>query len=84
MKEWWEIPRDSLQVGEQLGSGAFGEVKKGFLTKGDETIMCAIKMLKRECIMRKSYGYGYGCGYSCDYGFCYSLGIRVRVRVRDE
>ena len=51
VREWWEIPRDSLQVGEQLGSGVFGEVKKGVLTKGDETIMCAIKMLKRECIM---------------------------------
>ena len=51
VREWWEIPRDSLQVGEQLGSGAFGEVKKGVLTKGDETMMCAIKMLKRECIM---------------------------------
>ena len=47
VREWWEIPREYIQVGKELGSGAFGEVKKAVLTKkDDETIVCAVKMLK--------------------------------------
>ena len=49
-RQWREIPRDSLQVGDQLGSGAFGEVKKGVLTNGNETVVCAIKMLKSKYV----------------------------------
>ena len=55
-KQWWEISRDSLEVGNQLGSGAFGEVKKGVLTKGEETITCAIKMLKRKYLQTPGKG----------------------------
>jgi hypothetical protein len=50
-KQWWEIPRDDLTIDEELGSGAFGVVMKGYLTKREEgknenCIMCAVKMLK--------------------------------------
>ena len=34
-----------------LGIDAGLEVKKGVLTKGDETVVCAIKVLKCECII---------------------------------
>ena len=45
-KNWWEIPRGSIEIGEKLGSGAFGEVKKSHLTIGNKTEICAVKMLK--------------------------------------
>ena len=50
-KQWWEIPRDDLVLDEQLGSGAFGVVMKGYLTKREEganenRVTCAVKMLK--------------------------------------
>ena len=45
-KNWWEIPRNSIKIGDELGSGAFGEVKKGTLIIGEKTQDCAVKMLK--------------------------------------
>ncbi|KAK3744279.1 hypothetical protein QZH41_020659, partial [Actinostola sp. cb2023] len=50
-KQWWEIPRDDLTLENELGSGAFGVVMKGFLKKGEEGeekrgMYCAVKMLK--------------------------------------
>ena len=46
LNKWWEIPRESLKIGDGLGSGAFGDVKKGYLTIGEKTEVCAVKMLK--------------------------------------
>jgi hypothetical protein len=50
-KQWWEIPHDDLTIDEELGSGAFGVVMKGYLTtreegKNENCITCAVKMLK--------------------------------------
>ena len=46
LRIWWEIPRKTIKIGDGLGAGAFGEVKKGFLTIGNKTENCAVKMLK--------------------------------------
>ena len=43
---WPEIPRDYLKIGDELGAGAFGVVKKGFLMRNNKVIECAVKMLK--------------------------------------
>ena len=53
-KNWWEIPRNSIKIGDELGSGAFGVVKKGFLIVGDKTEECAVKMLKSKCCIGHS------------------------------
>lgn len=45
-RQWPEIPRDYLKIAEELGSGAFGVVKKGYLMRNDKVIECAVKMLK--------------------------------------
>ena len=50
-RQWPEIPRDYLKIGEELGSGAFGVVKKGYLMRNDKVIECAVKMLKSECTL---------------------------------
>lgn len=44
----WEIPRHRLQLGKQLGEGAFGRVVRGGLETGKPTaaITVACKMLK--------------------------------------
>jgi len=46
-RQWPEIPRDYLKVAEELGSGAFGVVRKGYLMRNNKVIECAVKMLKR-------------------------------------
>lgn len=46
-RQWPEIPRGYLKIGEELGSGAFGVVKKGYLMRNDKVIECAVKMLKK-------------------------------------
>ena len=45
-RQWPEIPRDYLKVVEELGSGAFGVVRKGYLMRNNKVIECAVKMLK--------------------------------------
>lgn len=45
-RQWPEIPRNYLKIAEELGSGAFGVVKKGYLMRNDKVIECAVKMLK--------------------------------------
>ena len=50
-RQWPEIPRDYLKLGDELGSGAFGVVKKGYLMRNDKVIECAVKMLKSECTL---------------------------------
>ena len=45
----WEIPRDRLQLGKQLGEGAFGRVVRGALegsAKPNSSVTVAVKMLK--------------------------------------
>lgn len=46
-RQWPEIPRAYLKIAEDLGSGAFGVVKKGFLMRNNKVIECAVKMLKK-------------------------------------
>lgn len=46
-RNWPEIPRDYLKIGDELGAGAFGVVKKGFLMRNNKVIECAVKMLKK-------------------------------------
>ena len=45
-REWLEVPRDFLKIAEELGSGAFGVVRKGYLMRNNKVIECAVKMLK--------------------------------------
>ena len=52
-RQWPEIPRGYLKIAEELGSGAFGVVKKGYLMRNDKVIECAVKMLKSECILEQ-------------------------------
>ncbi|KXJ11150.1 hypothetical protein AC249_AIPGENE4611 [Exaiptasia diaphana] len=44
--KWWEIPRESLQLQEKLGSGAFGMVQKAQLRVENAVMTCAVKMLQ--------------------------------------
>lgn len=46
-RQWPEIPRAYLKIAEDLGSGAFGVVKKGYLMRNNKVIECAVKMLKK-------------------------------------
>ena len=48
-RQWPEVPRDYLKIAEELGSGAFGIVRKGYLMRNNKVIECAVKMLKSEC-----------------------------------
>ncbi|XP_068735074.1 uncharacterized protein [Montipora capricornis] len=47
IRQWPEIPRAYLKIAEELGSGAFGVVRKGYLMRNNKVIECAVKMLKR-------------------------------------
>jgi len=42
----WEIPTDNLVLGEVLGEGAFGIVRKGVLHTGEKRRDVAVKMLR--------------------------------------
>jgi hypothetical protein len=42
----WEIPTDNLVLGEVLGEGAFGIVRKGMLHTGEKQRDVAVKMLR--------------------------------------
>jgi hypothetical protein len=42
----WEIPRENLILGDVLGEGAFGIVRKGVLQEGDNWRDVAVKMLR--------------------------------------
>ncbi|XP_022910201.1 vascular endothelial growth factor receptor 1 isoform X2 [Onthophagus taurus] len=49
-KERWEIPRDHIKLGKQLGAGAFGVVMKAEaigLNNDKETTIVAVKMVKK-------------------------------------
>jgi hypothetical protein len=50
-RHWKEILRDCIEFIGELGSGAFGEVKRGKLTDGEESTICAVKMLKGKIIL---------------------------------
>ena len=52
IRQWPEIPREYLKIAEDLGSGAFGVVKKGYLMRNNKVIECAVKMLKSKCRKR--------------------------------
>lgn len=53
-RQWPEIPRDYLKIGDELGSGAFGVVMKGYLMRNDKVIECAVKMLKSKCTLTEN------------------------------
>jgi hypothetical protein len=42
----WEIPRENLVLGDVLGEGAFGIVRKGVLQEDDNWRDVAVKMLR--------------------------------------
>ena len=46
VRQWPEIPREYLKIAEELGSGAFGVVRKGYLMRNNKLMECAVKMLK--------------------------------------
>lgn len=45
----WEVPKGNVRLGQNLGSGHFGLVVKGFLKTGQGTQVVAVKMLKGGC-----------------------------------
>ena len=45
---WSEIPRDSIDLGKELGTGAFGVVRMGYMLRNKKTIPCAVKTVKSE------------------------------------
>ena len=48
----WEFGRDRLQLGKELGSGAFGIVRQGEalgINNRPGITIVAVKMLKRKC-----------------------------------
>jgi hypothetical protein len=45
----WEIPRENLVLGDVLGEGAFGVVRKGVLQEGGNWRDVAVKMLRGSC-----------------------------------
>ena len=47
-RKWWEIPRNDLELGKELGSGQFGQVLQGSLKTEDKILSCAVKKLKRK------------------------------------
>ncbi|XP_048589912.1 vascular endothelial growth factor receptor 1 isoform X2 [Nematostella vectensis] len=51
--EWNEIPRDDVDFGKELGSGAFGEVYAGTVSKDGKCLPCAVKTLKRHATERE-------------------------------
>ena len=56
---WWEIPRHALAFGEELGSGMFGQVVKGWVRlESGESQRCAVKMLKGETAEKMRVGSG--------------------------
>ncbi|CAH3018175.1 unnamed protein product [Porites evermanni] len=46
-RQWLEVPRAYLKIADELGSGAFGVVRKGYLMRNNKVIECAVKMLKK-------------------------------------
>lgn len=44
--EKWEIPRSNLVLGDVIGEGAFGIVRKGVLQDGNNSRDVAVKMLR--------------------------------------
>lgn len=46
-RQWPEVPRAYLKIADELGSGAFGVVRKGYLMRNNKVIECAVKMLKK-------------------------------------
>ena len=42
----WEIPTENLVLGDVLGEGAFGVVRKGTLQLGEKRKAVGVKMLK--------------------------------------
>ena len=51
----WEIPRENLLLGDVLGEGAFGIVRKGVLQEGDAWRDVAVKMLRGKCVIHSYY-----------------------------
>ena len=44
---WTEIPHESINLMDEIGSGAFGVVYKGEILRGKGDVMpCAVKALK--------------------------------------
>ncbi|KRT78953.1 Immunoglobulin, partial [Oryctes borbonicus] len=47
-KESWEIPKEKIKLGKQLGAGAFGVVMKAIIERYDDTnLTVAVKMVKK-------------------------------------
>ena len=49
----WEVPRDKIQVGRELGQGSFGMVYEGQYTKDKESIKVAVKTVNEHATARE-------------------------------
>lgn len=49
----WEVARDKIQVGRELGQGSFGMVYEGLFTKDKEALKCAVKTVNEHASARE-------------------------------
>ena len=50
---YWEVSRDKVQVGRELGQGSFGMVYEGHYVRDKESIKCAVKTVNEHATARE-------------------------------
>lgn len=50
---YWEVPREKIIVGRDLGQGSFGMVYEGQYLKDKESIKCAVKTVNEHATARE-------------------------------
>ena len=50
---YWEVPRDKIRVGRELGQGSFGMVYEGEYLKEKDSLRCAVKTVNDHASARE-------------------------------
>lgn len=50
---YWEVPRDKVRLGRELGEGSFGKVYEGIYNKDKEGLKCAVKTVNEHASSRE-------------------------------